>query len=173
MGARNTGMSNATSSRARSVEAYYPFYPPPMYPEGVERNSYAGFSTNVPASSSPIDRAPVVKRNNLRWGERTRYTHGNVVNKMFRMIKTGGVESSAFQPAVNMPQLVTGFNDFLYRAGGYPRNLGLSEKVPTLPKAALGQSVPQMTPTPRFTATIFTRRAYSSAPSIPAKPSRS
>lgn len=172
MGARDTGMTNATSSRARSVESYYPFYPPPVFPEGMEKNTYAGFTSNPPASSSPIDRAPVVRRNNLRWGERYRYTHGNVINRVFRMIRTGGVESSQFQTATNMPSF-SPFNDFLYRAGGYPRNLGLSEKVPTLPKAALGDEVPQMGPTPRFTATIFTRRAYSSAPSIPAKPSRS
>jgi hypothetical protein len=170
--ARHTAMSNATSSRARSVEAYYPFYPPPVYPEGLEHTGYAGFSNNPPASSSPIDRAPVVRRNNLRWGERIRYTHGNVVKKWFRMLATGQVESTGYQPATNMPASAF-FNDFLYRAGGYPRNLGLSEKVPTLPRAALGDSPAQMTPAPRITRTVFTRRNYTSAPAIAAKPSAS
>lgn len=172
MGERDTGYSTMVSSRARSVEALYPFYPAPVYPEGLERNSYSGFTTNPPVSSSPVDRAPVVRRNNLRTGERIRYTHGNVVKRVFRMMATGAVESSQFQPATNMPS-VSVFNDFLYRAGGYPRNLGLSEKVPTLPKQALGQEVPVMQPAPQFRATIFTRRAFSSAPSLPAKPSAS
>lgn len=164
--------ASSTSSRARSVEAYYPWYPPPVYPEGLERNSYSGFTDNPPATSSPVTRAPVVRRNNLRVGEINRYTHGNVRERPFKMIATGQVESSQYQVYENMPNIVQ-LNTWLYRAAkGYPQNLGLSEKVPTLPPAALGISPSQMLPAPRLTRTVFTRRSYRSAPSVPAQPTR-
>lgn len=170
MGQRTPPMRRGTSSRARSVEAYYPWYPPPVFPEGLEKNSYAGFTDNPPAASSPIERAPVVRRNNFRYGDVTLYNHGPVAQHPFHMRATGQVESSMFQTLENMPNVVQ-FNMWLYRAAkGYPRNLGLSEKVPTLPQEALGNSPYNMQPAPRLTRTVFTRRAYSSAPSVPAKP---
>jgi hypothetical protein len=158
-----------TGSAARSVEAYYPWYPPPAYPQGLEHSTYSGFTNNPPASSSPIDRAPVVKRNDLRVGEINRYTHGNVEMTPFHMRATGQVESSEFQPYENMPNIVM-LNTWLYRAAkGYPQNLHLSEKVPTLPQNVLNPST--MQPAPHITRTVFNSRSFSSAPSIPAKPS--
>jgi hypothetical protein len=85
------------------------------------------------------------------------------------MVATGQVPSSRFNIFQAMPHDAQ-FNMFLYRAAkGYPQNLHLSEKVPTLPQNVLNPS--QMQPTPRITKTVFVRRSFSSAPSIPAQPS--
>lgn len=171
MGARDGRVQAATSSRARAVESYYPFYPPPVYPEETDvRGGYAGFAT-VPLShvDERTDKG-IVDRRNKRWGDRTNYTWGGLTHRVFRMMATGQVESSQVQTVTNMP-LVAQFNDFLYRAAkGYPRNLGLSEKVPTLPKEALGNNpYGAMQPRPQFTRNVFTRRNYANNRSVPAQ----
>lgn len=170
MGSRTPPIA-AVDSRTRSVEAYYPFYPPPVYPEGLERGGYSGFAS-VPLSrvDERTDKG-IVNRRNLRMGEINRYTFGHVLMRTFRMIATGQVESSRANVYENMPNLVQ-LNTWLYRAAkGYPRNLGLSEKVPTIPNEALnGTNAGKMQPRHQFTRNIFTRRSFATAPSIPAKP---
>lgn len=168
-GSRTPRVAAAVSSRARSVQAYYPFYPPPVYPEGLERGGYSGFSTVLKAPSTNKDGSSVVRRNNMRQGDRTEYTYGGTTQSTFRMVATGQVESSAHQRVLNYP-LVAQFNDFLYRASrGYPRNLGLSEKVPTLPNNVLNPGL-AMQPRPRFTRNVFTNRNFGTSPSVPAQP---
>jgi len=106
-----------------------------------------------------------------RWGDRSRFTFGGVINRLFRMQATGRAESSVAQPIVNMPRIVQ-FNNFLYRsAKGYPRNLGLSEKVPTLPQEALGANYwGQMQPRSQYTKNIFTNRPVNIVRQVPAQP---
>lgn len=175
MVARNTPMQNGVSSRARAIESYYPFYPPPVYPlEQDVRGGYAGASTvAISAIDERTDKGIVNARFN-RWGERNRFTFGGVVNRVFRMLATGQVQSSQVQTITNMPAIVQQ-NDFLYRAAkGYPRNLGLSEKVPTLPREALGDNPwGTMQPPPRFARNIFTNRNYANIKQVPAQPSAS
>lgn len=172
MGARTPQFNAAVSSRARSVQSYYPYYPPPVYPEESDvRGGFSGFG-NLPLSytDSRTEKGLVHGKWN-RWGDRTRYTIGGVIQRVFRMRATGQVESSMSQPILNMPLSAQG-NDYLYRAAkGYPRNLGLSEKVPTLPNEALnGTNAGTMQPRPQITRNIFVRRNYTAAPSVPAQP---
>lgn len=170
---RRTPLSAATSSMARSVEAYYPFYPPPVVPiqdVGKERNGYQGFA-QVPLSYTDerTDKG-IVNRRNMRQGERSFFRHGGVLMRPFHMVSTGTVESSRFQ---NIQAMSFGWsvNNWLYRAAkGYPMNLGLSVKVPTLPKEALGVSPAHMTPRPRYSRNVFVNRNFNTIRSIPAKP---
>jgi len=175
MASRTAPMVNGTGSRARAIESYYPFYPPPVYPIAQDvKGGYAGPSV-VPLSyvDERTDKGVVNSRFN-RWGERNRFTFGGVINRVFRMQATGQVESSAVQPITNMPNIVQQ-NDHLYRAAkGYPRNLGLSEKVPTIPQEALGNNPwGAMGPRNQYTQNIFTRRNYAQVRQIAAKPSAS
>lgn len=175
MGARNTPMANGTGSRARAIESYYPYYPPPVYPLGQDvKGGYAGPSVVAQSVLDERTDKGIVNSRFNRWGDRSRYTVGGVLRRVFHMRATGQVESSAVQPISNMPNIVQQ-NDFLYRAAkGYPRNLGLSEKVPTLPRAALGQNPNgQMTSRPQYTRNIFTNRNYANVKQVPAKPSAS
>lgn len=170
--ARTPRFTNAVGTQARAIESYYPFYPPPVIDEGATmRTGYAG-AGQVPASyvDERTDKG-IVNRRNLRWGEINRYTFGAVFRKVFKMTATGQVESSKFQPFSNMPAIVQQ-NQWLYRAAkGYPMNLGLSEKVPTLPAIALGNNPNGvMGPRPQYTRNIFTRRSFATAKVIPAKP---
>lgn len=165
-------MNVAVGSRARSIQANYPFYPAPVYPVETEvKGGFAGFSH---VSTDVVDERTdkgIVNRALNRWGDRVRYTYGAVRNTMFHMRATGQVESTEFQPYLSYP-LNSTHNDWLYRAAkGYPQNLGLSEKVPTIPAEALGNNPwGQMTGTPRFTRSVFTRRSFVGAPSVPAQP---
>lgn len=172
MGARNTPMSNGVSSRSRAVESYYPFYPPPVYPlETIVQGGYAGASSNAISFVDERTDKGIVPASFNRWGERFRYSFGGVINRVFKMRATGQVESSQVQPITNMPN-VSQFNDYLYRAAkGYPRNLGLSEKVPTLPPEALGNNPwGQMRPRTRITRNVFTNRNYATVNQVAAKP---
>jgi hypothetical protein len=161
-----------TSTQARAVESYYPFYPPPVINEGqMQATGWAGYA-QVPASyvDERTDKG-IVNRHNMRQGEISRYTHGNVRMNVFRMMATGQVESSQVQTFENMPNIVQQ-NMWLYRAAkGYPQNLGLSEKVPTLPQEALGNTPNgAMQPRQQITRNIFTRRSYNTVKSTPAQP---
>lgn len=175
MGARNTPMANGTGSRARAIESYYPFYPPPVYPitETIRNTPVTGATVAQSVVDERTDKGIVPGRFN-RWGDRSRFTFGGVVKKLFHMKSTGQVESSMAQQITNMPAIVQQ-NDFLYRAAkGYPRNLGLSEKVPTLPTEALGNNPwGSMQPRTQITRNVFTNRNYSTVKQVPAKPSAS
>ena len=174
MGARTPRVAAGVSSRARSVESYYPFYPPPLYPEGLERGGYS-YTNNPPYSVDERSNGGipqgVVSARWMRQGEHNKFTWGGLLMSVFRMRATGQVESSQANPVLNFPHLVQQ-NDWLYRAAkGYPRNLGLSEKVPTLPDQALnGTNAGTMRPRPQFRRNIFTSRNYGPPPAIPAQP---
>jgi hypothetical protein len=172
MGARTPQVQAATSSRARAIEAYYPFYPPPVYPEESDvKGGASGYSTRPSSTVDERTDKGIVDRHNNRWGDVTRYTWGGVLHKVFHMRATGQVESSVVQQVTNMP-LQAQFNMWLYRAAkGYPRNMGLSEKVPTLPVGALGNNPwGQMQPRTQITQNVFTRRNYANNRSVPAQP---
>lgn len=159
---------------ARSVEAYYPFYPPPVVDPAAtrqERNGYQGFA-EVPLASNITGGADdgIVNRANMRQGEQSYFRHGGVVMTPFRMVSTGQVESSTAQ---RIQAMTAGWsvNRWLYRAlKGYPMNLGLSVKVPTLPKEALGVTPAQMTPRPRYSANVFVNRNFNTIRSVVAQP---
>lgn len=147
-----------------------PFAPPPC-PQGNFISGSPPWMTHVDvASTSPRDGAGVVTRANRLNGFRFLYNRGAQTTPWFRMRATGQVERSAFQPTLASTWFAA-FYDGLYRVG-YPRNLGLSEKVASIPPEALGTSPSQMAPRPRFTRSVFTNRSYGTAPSIPAKPTQ-
>lgn len=171
---RRVPLVAGTGSMARSVEAYYPFYPPPVVdPEATrnERNGYQGFA-QVPLASNITGGADdgIVNRRNMRQGERSFFRHGGVLMTPFHMVATGAVESSMAQ-RVQAMSFGWSVNNWLYRAlKGYPMNLGLSVKVPTLPKEALGVTPDRMTPRPRYSRNVFVNRNFNTIQSIPAKP---
>lgn len=171
---RRTSFSAGTGSMARSVEAYYPFYPPPVVdPEATrnERNGYGGFVT-VPIVANITGGADdgIVNRVNMRQGEVSYFRHGGVLMTPFHMRSTGTVESSMAQRVQGM-SAGWSINNWLYRAlKGYPMNLGLSVKVPTLPREALGITPAQMTPRPRYSRNIFVNRQFNTIRSTPAQP---
>jgi hypothetical protein len=170
---RGIPIRRGTSSQVRSIQSYYPFYPPPVIDEdATDHTGYAGFA-QVPGSyvDERTDKG-IVDRHNQRWGEFSRYTHGNVMRHgVFHMRGTGQVESTIFQMFTNMPSIAQ-FNNWLYRAAkGYPQNLGLSEKVPTLPKEALGDTPNgAMQPRQQITRNIFTKRSGGTVKNVPAQP---
>jgi len=148
------------SSLRQSVEAYRLVYAAPVFPQtNYIAGGYAGFANNPPARSAPNTMAPVVNRRNRLKGMRFLYSHGLQVHRQFRMRATGQVESSRFQPQVNVTAFAP-FNDALYQAGYPGTNLGISEKVPTIPPEALGTAPWQMAPAPQWTRNIFTTRNY-------------
>jgi hypothetical protein len=87
------------------------------------------------------------------------YSRGSQVITQFQMRATGQVQSSRFQPKIASTWFAC-FNDALYQAGYPGINLGIAEKVPTIPPAALGSAPWQMQAPPRFTRNIYTRRNY-------------
>ena len=158
-------------SLGRSVTAYMPDYAPPVvFQSQMIGGSPAWMSHVDPASTSPRDGAGVVDRHNRLNGFRFLYNRGCQTTPWFRSKATGQVECSKFQPTL-CSTFFDAFYDGLYRVG-YPRNLGLSEKVATIPPEALGTSPSQMQPRPRYTRSIFTNRSYGTAPAIPAVPTQ-
>lgn len=111
-----------------------------------------------------VTRAP---RQRLRY----LYSYGKQTRDWFRMIMTGGVESTKFQKQ-NGVMFDATFNDGLFEAG-YPQNTGISVKVVTIPDSLAQGNGPRMRPQPQQTNSIFTRRAYNTAPSLNAKPAGS
>lgn len=162
------------SSLGRSIAANLPYNAPPTFPQtnyiqgnhqlvAVNRfpNTYLGMA-------GVNGFAGIVNSKNRTYGMSWLYSRGAQVKKWFRMISTGTVESTEFQPITSFTEFNM-FNGNLYRCG-YPRNLGWSEKVPTIPPAALGTAPWQMAPAPQWKRNIYTKRSFSTAPSIPAKP---
>lgn len=156
------------SSLAYSIAAYQPYISPPITPQtNYVAGGYAGMGTLVPMTSKATNGAPIVSRV-PRERMRYLYSYGTSTKKWFRMIATGQVESTKFQPRTGHLYDAS-FNKGLYEAG-YPQNLGISVKVPTVPNALVnGSSGPEMTPAYAKRKTIFTRRAYSTVPAVPAK----
>lgn len=151
---------NGFSSLGYSVHAYQPVYAPPVAPQThFIKGGAAGFQANIPNQRiSQHDR--LVNREPRMLGIRWLYSRGAQVKPWFRMIATGAVESTKFQPVLSW-QWSGEFNDAIYEAG-YPRNLGYTFKVPTYPAQAVAQPRDRMQATPRFTRSIFARRAYTS-----------
>jgi hypothetical protein len=123
----------------------------------------------VPAGNQSVD-APYVSRT-YREKLRILYAYGVQQRNWFRMISTGAVESSKYMPVQGVKFYAT-FNDALYEAG-YPQNTGISFKVETTPDSLKQGNGPRMQPQPQQTNSIFTRRAFNTAPSLNAKPSAS
>ncbi len=148
------------SSLRQSVDAYHLAYAAPVFPQtNYIAGGYSGFATNPPAHSAPRTMAAIVNRRNRIKGMRFLYSHGLQTKRIFHMRATGQVESSQFQRQTNVT-VIGPFNDALYQAGYPGTNLGISEKVPTIPPAALGTAPWQMAPQPRWTRNIFTTRNY-------------
>jgi hypothetical protein len=168
------GRAPGFSSLGYSVAAYQPYYAPPTFPQ---TNYIATVTPLTSVNIIPAQRlgynatgiyAGVVNSRNRTAGMTWLYSRGAQVKRWFRMISTGRVESTKFQPITDSTWFSM-FNGNLYRCG-YPRNLGWSEKVPTIPPAALGTAPWQMLPTPRFRRNVYTRRSFTTAPSVPAQP---
>lgn len=158
------------SSLGKSVASGYPAFAPPVEPQSEFIGGSSPWHRNVaPASTSAVSpMAAIVYRKNRSQGMRFLYQQAAYTKPWFRSKATGQVESTKFQPTTQTTYF-DAFNDAIYQAG-YPRNLGLSVKVATIPPEALGTSRSQMAPTPRRTRSIFTNRNYATAPALPAKP---
>lgn len=157
------------SSLGRSIESYQPYAAPPTFPQtNYIQGSSPLASMNPPVMSQGHTGSMAVdsafRKNGMSW----LYSHGSRFKQWFKMVSTGQVESTKFQP-VESYTWFNMFNGQLY-AAGYPRNLGWSEKVPTIPPEALGTTPSQMAPRPQWTRNVYTRRSFGTAPSIPAKP---
>lgn len=158
------------SSYQYSVNAYQPIYEPPTSPQSNNiQGSSPMFRESPVAGVAPAQGAAVVRGDFRRLGMRYLYSRGARVLRQFVMTATGQVPSSQFQNKTAWTWDAS-FNDALFQAGYPGRNLGISEKVPTIPPAALGTQRDQMMPAPRFTRTIFTNRSYGPRPGLPAIP---
>lgn len=164
----------AFSSLGRSVAAYQPYYAPPTFPQ---TNYIHGGSSLAAVNQMPADMlgyalpntyAGIVVSKNRTYGMTWLYSRGAQLKKWFRMMATGQVESTNFQPVTDSTWFSM-FNGNLYRCG-FPRNLGWSEKVPSIPPAALGIQPWQMNAMPRIRRNVYTKRSFATAPSVPAKP---
>lgn len=160
-----------SSSLGKSIAAYMPDYPAPVVLQSQMIGGSPPWMSHVDvAAKSPRDGAGVVNRRNRTRGMRFLYRQLAYTTPWFRMKATGQVERSKFQPTTQTTYF-DAFNDALFQAG-YPRNLGLSEKVASIPPEALGTSPSQMQPRPRYTRSIFTNRSFGTAPAVPAEPTQ-
>lgn len=159
------------SSLGKSIESYQPYYAPPTFPQTNYVNGGGPLqSVNPPVMSRGVTQGntAVVNRRNRMNGMDFLYSRGAQLKKWFKMVATGQVESSSFQPILDSTAYAD-FNGALY-CNGFPRNLGWSEKVPTIPPEALGISPTQMAPRPQYTRNVYTRRSFTTAKAIPAVP---
>ena len=159
-----------SSSLGKSITSDMPYNAPPVFPQTnyiAGSPSIARHVTETAATARTM--APIVSSKFRAKGIRFLYSVGGQVHSWFQMMATGQVESSRFQRRSAYTWSGT-FNDALYQAGYPGINLGWSEKVPSIPPAALGTAPWQMLPTPRITRNVFTTRSYRTAPSVPAKP---
>lgn len=164
----STVASPGYSSLGRSIAAYQPYYAPPVAPATnfIQTRSAQHMSVPAAVSSFRSGNAVVSKKSRIK-GMRFLYSRGSKKLRQFRMRATGQVESSTFQPLTAWTWSGA-FNDQLFCCG-YPRNLGLSEKVATIPPQALGTTPSQMLPRPQITRSIFTNRSFSTVKGLPAK----
>jgi hypothetical protein len=162
--------SPPSDSFNRAVAAYQPYYEPPVSPQSENiRGSSIVFTDNPVAASAPTYGASVVQRKPIRKGERFIYGRGASRIRQFIMRATGAVQSSAFQPMTAHTWISTAY-DAMYMAGYPGINLGISEKVPTIPAAALGTQQYQQIPRPHITRSIFTNRSFGTRSGLPAQP---
>lgn len=164
---------NDLNVAARAAQSYLPNDPPPVVPpwQNYARPNSAFHTVNPPVYTQRRTGAPYVSQVPRRNGMRYLFSYGSQFKKWFRMLATGRVESTSFQPALSH-QWNASFNDALYQAG-YPRNLGFSAKVVNPNYEMQGTDRFRSQPRPRITNTIVTRRPYVTAPSKPAKPQNS
>jgi hypothetical protein len=151
---------SAWSSLGYSVQSYLPYYAPPVAPARNVVQAGGAAVVSHPEAQRIDQHTAMVNRKPRLLGNRTLYSRGGQVKPWFRMIATGRVESTKFQPVLNY-QWSGEFNDSIYEAG-YPRNLGYSFKVRTIPKGAKQAPLYKMQPAPRITKSIFSRRAFGS-----------
>ena|ERR1700744_5939067 len=151
---------NGWSSLAYSIHAYQPFYAPPVDPQThFIKGGAAQYQATIPNQRiNQHDR--LVNRYPRMLGVRWLYSRGGQIKPWFRTIATGAVESTKFQPILSWSWSGE-FNDAIYEAG-YPRNLGYTFKVPSIPTQAMAAPRERMLAAPRFTRSIFARRAYTS-----------
>lgn len=153
---------NSYSSLGKSIHDYQPYYSPPVAPQSDFINGGSAAAVNIAEYRhqmiSQHDR--LVNRMPRMLGIRWLYSRGGQIKPWFRMVGTGTVESTKFQPVLSYTWDGE-FNDAIYQAG-YPRNLGFTFKVDTIPPWALGTSPWQMRPAPQIRRPIFSRRAYTS-----------
>lgn len=161
-GRSHGGSRNSFSSLGASIHAYQPYYAPPVTPQTHYINGGSAEAVNMAEYShqklSQHDR--LVNRMPLMTGIRFLYSRGGQIKPWFRMMASNAVESSKFQP-VSSYTWQGEFNDAIYQAG-YPRNLGYTFKVDTIPPWALGTGPWQQRPAPWIKRPIFSRRAYTS-----------
>lgn len=162
--------SSPVNSFGYSVRAYQPYYEPPTSPQSNNITTGSALPMYVPdAHSTPNMGSSVVNRKYRSIGQRFLFSMGGRRIRQFLMTATGAVASSTFQPYTAHTWFGT-FNDALYQAGYPGRNLGISEKVPTINPAALGTAPWQQLPRPQYTRSIFTNRSFSVKPGLPAIP---
>jgi hypothetical protein len=151
------------------VEAYQPYYAPPTEPQTNYIHGSSPFTQRLPLAAQGVTAgASVVSRRPRSGGNTFLYSRGSRVLNWFREIMTGGVESTKFQPQT-ASTFYADFNPSLY-AAGYPRNMGWTEKVPSLPPEMLGIGPNQMASAPQYKRNIYTSRSFATSPSVPAKP---
>ncbi len=159
------------ASRQFSIDtpaSFQPFYEPDVTPLGSEAINPSPLFQNLPSQVSVAqDRSTVVSRKPRTIGQRFLYSRGGKRIRQFVMMATGRVQSSTFQPTTAHTWIST-FNDQIFQAGYPGRNLGISEKVPSINPQALGTQAFQQQPAPRYTRSIFTNRSFSTP--LPGKP---
>lgn len=162
------------SSAQYSVNAYMPMYAPPVTPQSnyIQGSSPVLTTIDQQGGEQWDQHSKLVNRDPRRIGIRTLFSYGGQLKPWFKMIRTGGVESSKFQPRTNHTWDGE-FNDALYQAG-YPRNLGLTFKVGTVNRGINPPWTQMPAPNARG-RTIYTARrpVTSGIPGVPAIPTRS
>lgn len=152
-------------------------------PENVPEDGGRGEPTAISISGATVldttrgaarwdEHSRLASRAPRQVGVRTLFSYGGMYVKWMRMIATGQVERTKFQPRTNH-EWTGEFNDALYGAG-YPRNLGTTFKVPTVAPQALGTSPWQMQPRPQFKRPIYVnkRGTASGIRGVPATPTQ-
>lgn len=161
------------SSLGRSIATFREVEAPPtesLLQAGNLRGVSPMATMNPPTSSRVAYASGLVSRRNRMKGDRELYSRGARVNSLMKMVATGQTERSRFQPYSGWTWSGS-FNDDLYRSGGYPQNLGLSFKAPSIPDGvATNPAWGRMRPAPQITRSVFTRRRFSGAASVAAKP---
>jgi hypothetical protein len=157
-------------SYGAAIQAYMPNYPAPTVPIPENLVTGSNVATQLPViGQAPTSMAMVVNRRERQLGMRYLYALGGKAIRQFVMMATGRVQSSQFQP-ITSSMWNAAFDDAHWQVGHPGTNLGLSFKVNTIPRDALGVAPWQMQPRPQWRRSIITSRTYGGAPGLPAKP---